>query len=155
LNGIYVEQLYTWGSRTRDERGWSLSIGYIGLVPMHRLANAEKHFEFFPVDNPPELPFDHDKILQTAVWRVRGKGGYSTMPAQLLPKTFTFGQMREVYETVLGRKIDATSFRRKVMAMELVTSTGKKEKRPEAGQDRPGELFKLRASTAETFDRSL
>ncbi len=155
LSDIYVEQLYTWGDATRDPRGWSISIAYLGLVPVHKLAKAEKQFEFMPVDKLPTLPFDHNKIISTAVWRVRGKGGYSTIPARLLPKEFTMSQMREAYEAVLGRKLDAQSFRRKVMALELVKSTGKKKSLIEEGIDRPTEIFKLRNPAAETFDRML
>ncbi len=51
LNDIFVEQLYTFGSRTRDERGWSLSVSYYGLIPMHMLEKASKALEFYQVDN--------------------------------------------------------------------------------------------------------
>lgn len=156
LEGIFVEQLYTFGSNTRDERGWSVSIAYYGLVPMHRLEMTSKDLKFIPVDALPELPFEHNRIIETAVWRVRGKGGYSTIPARLLPEEFSLTQMLEVYEAVLGKKLDQSSFRRKVQTKELVEPTGNKVILKTEGSKRPSEMFRLRqADGEETFARSL
>lgn len=152
LDDIFVEQLYTFGSDTRDERGWSLSVAYYGLVPMHRLKKTEKALQFLPVDALPTLPFEHNRIIDTAVWRVRGKGGYSTMPARLLPKKFSLAQLQDVYEAVLGKKVDTSSFRRRVKDLGIIKSTGKKEIVP--GTFRPSEMFKLR-DNIETFEGTL
>lgn len=128
LSDIFMEQLYTFGSRTRDERGWSLSVSYYALIPMHLLEKTSKHLEYYPVDELPSLPFEHNRIIGTAVYRVRGKGGYSTIPARLLNENFTLTEMREVYEAVLGVKLNVNSFNRKVIAQGIVREIGEKTK---------------------------
>jgi hypothetical protein len=155
LNDIYVEQLYTWGDATRDSRGWSIAIGYFGLVPIDRLEAAEKQLEFRPVDHLGELPFDHNKIINTAVWRIRGKGGYSTIPARLLPEEFSLGQMQTMYEAVLGRKLDTSSFRRKVEVLGLVEETGEVKSIKDEGRLRPSKMYRLNHLEIDTFDRTL
>lgn len=141
LRGIFVEQLFTFGGRSRDPRGWSVSVAYYGLLPITALQKAEKHLSFHPVDQLPRLPFDHKKIIAAAVERVRGKGGYSTIPARLLDKQFSMPQMRQIYSAVLGEELDQSSFRRKVLSLGIVQSTHEKKRIGDA--NRPSEMYEL------------
>lgn len=141
LKKIFVEQLYTFGSRDRDDRGWSVSVAYYGLLPITELEKNEQELTFYPVDKLPKLPFDHKKIVNTAVERVRGKGGYSTIPARLLGKKFSMLQMKQIYSAVLGEELDMSAFRRKVLSLGIVRTTSEKARID--GATRPSELFEL------------
>jgi 8-oxo-dGTP diphosphatase len=141
LSRIFVEQLYTFGSRERDPRGWSVSVAYYGLLPVTNLKNKRRELSFYPVDKLPNLPFDHKQIINTAVERVRGKGGYSTIPARLLGEKFSMLQMRQIYSAVLGEELDMAGFRRKVLSLGIVRSTN--EKARIEGATRHSELFEL------------
>ena len=141
LSKIFVEQLYTFGSKDRDARGWSVSVAYYGLLPITKLEKTEQELTFYPVDKLPKLPFDHRNIIRTAVERVRGKGGYSTIPARLLDKRFSILQMKDVYSAVLGERIDAAAFRRKVLSLGIIRSTNEKVHLGKG--TRPSELFEL------------
>lgn len=151
LDSVYIEQLMTFSGRDRDPRGWSVSIAYMALVPLERFKKAAlENVVLVPVDQARGLPFDHDEILATALYRLRGKGAYSVLPAMLLGKTFTLGALHRVYEQVMGNPIDQSSFRRKVAELDLIEETGGTSQ--EVG--RPSKLFRLKKG-ASTFDRKL
>jgi len=154
IRDIYVEQLATFGSVNRDPRGWSVGVAYLALVPHAVLEASRVDLNLIPVDKVPPLPFDHDRILATAVYRLRGKGAYSTLPVHLLSKVFTLGEMHSVYEQVMGTEIDQSSFRRKVLDLGIVEEIGEMKT---AASKRPAKQFRLKGTRPEdsTFDRSL
>lgn len=151
--GFWVEQLATFSGPVRDPRGWSLSVAFIALVPRDRLPEETDDVRLFDVEKLPPLAFDHDRIVTAGVARLRGKGAYSTLPATLLGETFTLRDLQDAYESVLGRTLDASSFRRKVGELRLIEEVPGAERRP-AGGGRPSKLFRL-AQAPRTFDRTL
>lgn len=70
LSGIDLTQFGAFGDPGRDPRGHTISIAYSGFVEDERAAAAAddaEEAEWFPVDAPPELAFDHHKILAAAL----------------------------------------------------------------------------------------
>lgn len=154
LTGIYFEQLKTFASATRDPRGWSSSIAYIALAPIDLIRKAAETYPIsvHPVDELKGLAFDHDEILDFAIRRLRGKGAYSTLPAQLLGEKFTLPKLHEVYSKVMGVDLDMSSFRRKIADLDLIEETDEfEEAQP---RRRPGKLYRLKHGVT-TFDRSI
>jgi len=127
----YLEQLGGWGSADRDPRGWSATHAYFALIPaadveLVRGANAAD-VAWFPVDHRPpktKLAFDHGHILKAAVERLRGKVEYTSLPAFLLPEPFTLPQLQRAYEIVLGRPVDKSGFRTRMMAADFLQEVG-------------------------------
>lgn len=127
----YLEQLGSWGSAMRDPRGWSATHVYFALIPSHDLplvkgANAAD-VAWVPVDGKPSrrpLAFDHAQILQAAMDRLRGKVEYTSLPAFLLPEPFTLPHLQRMYEVVLGRPVDKSSFRTRMLAAEFLEEVG-------------------------------
>ena len=153
LKEVYVEQLRTFSGRKRDPRGWSASIAYIALLPLERLEQAAPGLVLKPADDPGNLPFDHNAIVVAARDRLRTKGAYSTLPARLLPPTFTLPEMQQVYEAVIGERLDQSSFRRKIAelgALEPIPG----ETRRSATVRRPAQLYRL-AAPITLFDKRL
>jgi hypothetical protein len=62
---------------------------------------------------PAPSPF-HDRILDTALRRIRGKLDYAPIGYQLLPERFTLTELQQVYEAVLGEAVDKRNFRAKI-----------------------------------------
>lgn len=151
LTGVYAEQLRTFSGATRDPRGWSASIAYIALLPVERLAEAAPSLRLVPADAPGELPFDHAAILAAARDRLRTKGAYSTLPARLLPPSFTLPEMQHVYEAVIGERLDQSSFRRKIAELGAVEPLPGATRRS-ATVRRPAQLYRLSEPIA-LFDR--
>ncbi|MDJ1113461.1 NUDIX hydrolase [Microbacterium dauci] len=110
----YLEQLYAFGDIGRSPER-VVSIVYWALVREDVARAAEQHnVEWFDVSELPELAFDHTQIVDYALWRLRNKVGYSRIAHGFLPSHFTLADLREVYESILGKRLDPANFRRQV-----------------------------------------
>lgn len=134
LDGVFLEQLYTFGNPERDPRMRIISVAYYALVPPEKLEGIQTH----PVKSDLELAFDHNAILETALTRIRGKLEYAPIATEFLPERFTLRELQEVFETILGKRLNKDAFRRKILASGQLTPTGILE----TGKDfRPAELL--------------
>lgn len=153
LGDIWVEQLKTFdrpphyvdGTLSvpgRDPRGRVISVAYVGLVPpdLRRIVMQGEEIAWKPVDDLPELAFDHAEIVRYALWRLRNKILYSAVAFQLLPPEFTLTQLQKAYEMVLGETLDKRNFRRKVLDADVVVETGSLSKN---GSRRPARLYRF------------
>lgn len=146
----YLEQLYSFADGARDPRGWSVSLSYFALVDHSVLANAQVaapgfSFDLVNVNAVPRLSFDHNRIFDVALKRLRDKSAYSTLPCYLLPEQFTFAQVHETYEHVMGVALDKSAFRRKLTEMDVLEEC--KGQRV-GGAHRPAQLFRVKADVA-------
>ncbi len=118
----YLEQLASWGSATRDPRGWSVTQAYFALLPPQELETQI----WLPADEACELElaFDHNDILQSALNRLRSKVEYTSLPAFLLSEPFTLPQLQRTYEIVLNRKLDKSAFRKRSLDAKFLTEVG-------------------------------
>ena len=124
LEHLYLEQLYTFGDVERDPRGRTLSVAYLSLTKLgdHRVSAATdaRDAGWFAVWDTPSLAFDHEKILQTALARLKGKVRYQPIGFELLPRKFTLRQLQRIYEKILERPLDKRNFRKKVLSMGIL-----------------------------------
>lgn len=124
----YLEQLGSWGSATRDPRGWCATHVYFALVPTApgTRPGGTAASEWVDVDGAlrKRLAFDHGEILAAAVERLRGKVEYTSLPAFLLPEPFTLPQLQRSYEIVLGRAIDKSAFRKRMLDAQFLAEAG-------------------------------
>ncbi|TAL41218.1 MAG: NUDIX domain-containing protein [Salinibacterium sp.] len=116
LEPTYLEQLYAFGDVDRSPDARVVSVVYWALV---RAEEAERAAEgdnvgWFPADELPELAFDHNAIVDYALWRLRTKMEYSRIALAFLGETFTLSELREVHEAVLQKPLDPANFRRQV-----------------------------------------
>lgn len=129
LQAPYLEQLGSWGSATRDPRGWSATHVYFALVPppeepMAGSASAASEWVEIDAALRQRLAFDHGEILAAAVERLRGKVEYTSLPAFLLPEPFTLPQLQRTYEIVLGRPMDKSAFRKRMLDAQFLVEQG-------------------------------
>jgi 8-oxo-dGTP diphosphatase len=141
---VYLEQLYTFGDPKRDPRGRVVTVAYCALVPPDKsplLAGTDASAAgWFPVAELPAVAFDHCKIIDYAVNRLRNKLEYTTVGFELLPKKFTLTALQMLHEAILGRALDKRNFRRKILALGLVKAT----KEMEATGRKPARLYSFR-----------
>ena len=93
------------------------------------------------MDEIGQLPFDHSQIVAAAVQRVRDKSAYSSLPCYLLPGRFTLAELQATYEQVIGEKLDKSSFRRKLAALDFVEPVRGEVR---SGAHRPAQLYRAR-----------
>jgi 8-oxo-dGTP diphosphatase len=123
----YLEQLGSWGDAKRDPRGWSTTHAYFALIPQPEAAEGSAtSTEWVPCDQAARrrLAFDHNTILGTAIERLRSKVEYTSLPAFLLPEPFTLPQLQRVYEVVLGRALDKSAFRKRMLDADYLEEAG-------------------------------
>ncbi|GAA2225066.1 NUDIX domain-containing protein [Herbiconiux moechotypicola] len=157
LDPNYLEQLYAFGTLDRapgdlDDR--VVSIVYWALVSSDEAAQSARaegleNVAWFSVDDLPDLAFDHDVIIEYALWRLRNKVEYSRIAHAFLGDVFTLAELREVHEAVLGRTLDPANFRRQIESSNSVVPTGK---RVTGTSYRPPRLYRYNNS-AEPVDR--
>lgn len=148
-----VEQLYTFDTVARDPRGHAVSVTYMGLgidVVANTAGDAENP-QFFPVDQLPELAYDHVKIITYAHERLSSKLTYTNAIFALLPQLFTLSQLQSAYEAVFGRELDKRNFRKKFLSLDLIHETNEQLRE---GAHRPARLYTFNQQSLETLSRS-
>lgn len=161
----YLEQLYAFGDvlRTPEARAARVvsepdpvpgadhervvSVVYWASIPATEVANTRVHenIRWFPVDELPELAFDHNEIIEYALYRLQNKVEYSRIAHSFLGEEFTLAQLREVYEAILGRTLDPANFRRQIAASKSIIDTGR---RVEGTRHRPPRLYRYNDAQA-------
>jgi hypothetical protein len=58
------------------------------------------------------LAFDHAETILVGLERLRNKIEYTDIVFNLMPKTFTLGELQKVYEVILGKTLLIPAFRR-------------------------------------------
>ena len=145
LTDIYLEQLGTFGEPDRDPRGWIPTVAYLALVPTVT-EPSDPSARWVTPRARRRLAFDHARILDTALERVRGKLWWSNVAVGVLPGSFTLSEAREVYESFSGRTYDPATFARDLKATGLIEPTGE---RRAAGRRRPAAAYRFRTHDPE------
>jgi 8-oxo-dGTP diphosphatase len=99
------------------------------------------------------LPFDHQKILDTAVARLRGKLRYTNIAKGLLPETFRIEELQEVYEAILGRALNLTNFRVKLLKIQIIEQVTILTDVVGKQGGRPPHLYRFTQNLLEAVDR--
>jgi len=124
VRNVYLEQLYTFGDPARDPRGRVITVAYYALIASDKVSLAASgdaaEARWFSMSDLPPVAFDHQRILDYALERLRNKLEYTTVGFQLLPEKFALGDLQAVYEAILGRAIDKRNFRRKVALLGIL-----------------------------------
>jgi 8-oxo-dGTP diphosphatase len=131
LQSIFLEQLYTFGAVDRDPRERVVTVAYYALVNLAghsvQASTDAQSAAWFSINDLPELAFDHQEILDTALGRLRAKVRYQPIGFELLPEKFTLRQLQHLYEIILDRPLDKRNFRKKVLGMEIIKETSEIE----------------------------
>ena len=97
-----------------------------------------KEYEYEILENE-NIGFDHPIILVTAILRMRNKAKDTDIVFNMLPKYFTLGELQQVFEIVLNKKLLDPAFRR--IIADRVEKTDKVVK---TGGHRPSNLYKYK-----------
>lgn len=158
LTGIYLKQFQAFGDPLRvtnqKDKEWLLTlranpearvitVAYFSLVKMEDYHPAAASFAgnviWQPIDSIPELAFDHNEILSSALNRLREEFEFKNIAFELLPKKFTIKMLQTLHEIVLNIKLDKRNFRKKLKKTDHLVPLDEKQ----IGVDhKPAQLFK-------------
>jgi ADP-ribose pyrophosphatase YjhB (NUDIX family) len=156
---LYLEQLYTFGGPGRDPREAAdsygvryLSVSYFALVryaEAELIADGVSGIAWYPVNQLPELAFDHQIIVEYGRRRLCNKLEYSPVAFDVLPEQFTLNDLYQLYTSILGENFsDYSNFRTRLLKLGFLCDTGIKVSR---GAGRPASLYRFDSAAFEPF----
>jgi ADP-ribose pyrophosphatase YjhB (NUDIX family) len=148
----HLEQLETRSDPRRNPARRELATGYLGLVPSGVDPKVPPDTRWHPVDELPDLAYDHEEILLSAQDRLRGKLSYTNLGFALAPSTFTLAELRDLYAAALGHTVTATNLQRVLLRRQLLEDTGERRHFGRGG-GRPAAIYRFRARRLEITDQ--
>lgn len=123
LEPAHVEQLHAYSTPGRDPREWVISVAYMALVRPREVKGSDDAADarWFPLDEVPQLAFDHADMLRDALKRLRERARFYPIGLGLMPATFTIAELQSLYEAIIGRRLDSGLFARKMQARGLLS----------------------------------
>lgn len=131
IQDIYMDQLMCYGDVERDTGARVISVAYYALIRIseHDRILANQHgAHWLSLHQIPELIFDHTRMLNDALARLRDKAHFHPIGFELLPEKFSLPQLRNLYEEIYQRPLDKRNFRKKILAMDILEKLDEKDK---------------------------
>lgn len=165
LQNVTMRQFHTFGEPDRvndpKDKKWLelyrknpdervITVAYYALVKMADFSPNPASFAgealWQDIQEVPELAFDHNEIVEVALWKLQrhfelNKSGY-----ELLPPKFTLNQLQQLHEAITQEELDKRNFRKKVVREKLVEATDEKQ---EGVLHKPARLYRIKKSKQE------
>jgi ADP-ribose pyrophosphatase YjhB (NUDIX family) len=131
LSDVFLEQLQVFGAVNRDTEARVVSSTYYALIKIndydHDIVKANGA-AWHEVGKIPQLIFDHNEIVETALNKLRRKCRTQPIGFELLPEKFTIPQLQNLYEAILDKTFDKRNFRKKLLSMNLLDKLEEKDR---------------------------
>lgn len=143
LEDVYLEQVYTFGSVGRHPSGRVITTAYYSLIDIkhHKLRLNHNDLHWHSIKDIKELAFDHRKILDTCLERLRQQAMEYPVVFNLLPEKFSLRELQELYQAILDVDLDRRNFRKKIAIKDWLIDLNQME---DDVPHRPGKLYKLK-----------
>jgi ADP-ribose pyrophosphatase YjhB (NUDIX family) len=148
----HLEQLETRSDPQRNPARRELATAYLGLVPSGLDPQVPADTRWHPVDELPELAYDHEEILLSARERLRAKLSYTNLGFALAPPSFTLAELRDLYAAALGHPVSATNLQRVLLRRRLLEDTGERWRYGRGG-GRPAAIYRFGSRQLEITDQ--
>lgn len=148
----HLEQLETLSAPGRHPETRIVATAYLGLVPAGSDPSIPEDTAWHPVDDLPELAFDHLAAVLAARERLRAKLSYTNIGFALAPPAFTIAELRGLYRAALGHDLSATNLQRILLRRALLEPTGEQRPPGRAG-GRPATVYRFRNPRLEVTDQ--
>jgi ADP-ribose pyrophosphatase YjhB (NUDIX family) len=147
----HLEQLETRSDPARHPERM-IATAYLGLMPTHHDPAVPADTAWHPVNDLPELAFDHGAIVLAGRERLRAKLSYTNVGFALAPPRFTISELRTVYRAALGHDVSATNLQRVLLRRGVLEPTGE-SRAPGRTGGRPAALFRFQSQRLEITDQ--
>jgi ADP-ribose pyrophosphatase YjhB (NUDIX family) len=131
LEDIFMEQVATFSDIDRDPEERIVSTAYYALINIkdhHQKLNKQFSARWFSVEEAPPLIFDHDKMVESALKRLKVKAETEPIGFELLPDKFTMRQLHKLYEAIWNVSLDKRNFINKVHSLDVLQRLDEKDK---------------------------
>ena len=155
LDNVYLEQLHTFGEPGRHAFGRVITVAYYSLVKIAdfqpRAAGLAQDVTWHEVEDLPDLAFDHAAIIRVALETLKKSIRIRPIGFELLPPEFTLTELQHLYEAVWETELEKRNFRKKILAMGLLTDQGKVQ---EGVAHRPAKLYAFDEANYRRLERT-
>ena len=148
----HLEQLETLSDPDRYPGARLVATAYLGLVPAGIDPSVPEDTAWHPVDDLPEMAFDHLAVVLSGRDRLRAKLSYTNIGFALAPPIFTIAELRRLYRAALGHDVSATNLQRVLLRRRLLEPTGEVRPPGRAG-GRPAAVYRFRTRDLEVTDQ--
>lgn len=124
---VYLSDVF--GDRERSSGMRMIAIAYFGVINSKRARELNdkvehtKNLEWFPIENIPEMAYDHREQLLKSLECLKEKISYTSIMKALFPNGFTIPELQKAYETILEKTFDRRNFRKKLLSSGLIEET--------------------------------
>jgi 8-oxo-dGTP diphosphatase len=149
----YLAQLGAYGDPDRDPRMRVVTVAWWAIMrhlPELTAGTDAVHADLVGIDDVlehrVELAFDHHQLVTDALEALRAEIEQTTVATSFLDDQFRISDLRRVYETVWGVRLEPGNFQRKVRSIDgFIAPTGRRSSRTSG---RPAQLFHSPAAFA-------
>ncbi|MBN1599741.1 MAG: hypothetical protein JW894_15705 [Bacteroidales bacterium] len=119
------EEDVTWlKNQTNVEIQRVITVAYYSLIRLDdsKTTKLSESFnaKWYSATEVPDLMFDHNKILEEGIKTLRNELISQPIGFNLLPEKFTLNQLQQLYEVVLGVKMDNRNFRKRAISLKYI-----------------------------------
>jgi 8-oxo-dGTP diphosphatase len=144
MDDVYLDQVYTFGNLGRHPSGRVITTAYYSLIDIkhHKLKLTHNELHWHKVNDIRKLAFDHKKILDRSLERLREQVMEHPIIFNLLPEKFSLRELQDLYQAILGVNLDRRNFRKKIAHKDWLVDLDEMENDV---PHRPGKLYKAKA----------
>ena len=144
LDDVYLDQVHTFGNIGRHPSGRVITTAYYSLIDIkhHKLKLTHNELHWHKMDDIKKLAFDHKKILERSLARLREQVMEHPIIFNLLPEKFSLRELQDLYQAILGIALDRRNFRKKIANKDWLLDLDEMENDV---PHRPGKLYKAKA----------
>jgi 8-oxo-dGTP diphosphatase len=142
MDDLYLEQVHTFGKVNRHPGGRVVTIAYYSLINIghHKLKILDNELHWHDIEAVKDLAFDHQEIFETSYKQLQRRIQEHPLGFSLLPNKFSLRELQNLYEAILGIKLDRRNFRKKFFAMDFLIDLNEIEINV---PHRPGKLYRF------------
>jgi len=142
MDDVFLEEVKTFSKPNRHPGGRVLTVAYCSLLNTehHDLKILDNELHWHDIKNVTDLAFDHQQIFDSCLRQLQKRVQEHPLGFNLLPKKFSLRELQNLYEAILGVRMDRRNFRKKFFSMGLLEDTGEYEADV---PHRPGKLYKF------------
>ncbi|HEX8331707.1 MAG TPA: NUDIX domain-containing protein [Segetibacter sp.] len=142
MEDIFLEQVRAFSSPTRHPGGRVITLAYCSLLNInhHQLKILDNELHWHSIKNLNDMAFDHKAIVDECYRWLQKRIQEHPLGFNLLSEKFSLRELQNLYEAILGIKLDRRNFRKKFFSMDFLIDTGELE---EDVPHRPGKLYKF------------
>lgn len=133
IENIHLELFDVFSKVDRSPAMRMVGIAYLGIINKNKYELIKETLrtidaEWRDIHNIPELAFDHNTILESAIEVLKKRIKETDLLRNLYPEGFTMPEIQKVYESILGKSYDRRNFRKKLLSTRMIDETNRVEK---------------------------